>query len=81
MFYEYALASSEYYTESLTRSILYANASACFYEMRLYDRAIQYADLAIRIEPTYAKGYFRKINALLEKKKFEDIPDLLMVYS
>jgi hypothetical protein len=39
--------------------------------MKLYDQAIRYADLSIKIDKSYVKGYFRKFKALLEQKKFE----------
>lgn len=47
------------------RAILYSNSAACLYEMRLYRQAVRYADLAIRIDMSYSKAYFRKINALM----------------
>ena len=36
-----------------------------------------YSNIAIRIDNTYVKSYIRKINALLEKKIFGEIPGLL----
>lgn len=46
----------------------------------MYDHVLRYANLAIKIDTKYAKGYFRKINALLEKKSFEQIPNVLLKY-
>lgn len=48
--------------------------------MRLYDQAIRYANISIRVDPSYPKGHYRKISALLEKKCYTQIPALLPIY-
>lgn len=67
------------YGDCKTRSILYSNSAACLYEMNLFEASLKYSSIAIRIDPSYDKAYTRKINSLLEKKVFGEIPALLMV--
>lgn len=47
------------------RSILYSNTAACLFELRLFNSCALYADLAVLTDPTYNKGYYRKINSFL----------------
>ena len=46
--------------------------------MRLYDTSIKYATMSIRIDNTYHKGDIRKILSLMEKKQFNEVPNLLV---
>lgn len=39
---------------------LFSNRSACFFNRKLYDRALADANQCVRLSPTWAKGYFRK---------------------
>lgn len=41
------------------------------YEMRLFDIALKYAEVAIKIDPNFTKAYFRKLNSLLEMHIYE----------
>jgi tetratricopeptide (TPR) repeat protein len=59
------------------RSILFSNTAACLYELKLYKSCMIYADLAILADPSYNKGYYRKINSLLELKRYSDVIPLL----
>jgi hypothetical protein len=47
------------------RSILYSNTAACLFELRLFNSCSIYADLAVITDPSYNKGYYRKINSYL----------------
>ena len=67
------------YNENKTRSILYSNSAACLYEMNLFEASLKYSNMAIKINGSYSKAYFRKINSLLEKKVFGEVPTLLMI--
>lgn len=51
---------------SKNRSILFSNTAACLYQLKLYKSCSIYADLAIMADKSYNKGYFRKINSLLQ---------------
>lgn len=78
--YENALASI-HRPDSRRLSILYSNAAACLFELRLYTSCIILSEVSIMIDPTYNKGYYRKLRSLLELKGFELVTPLLFTIS
>ena len=50
------------------RAILYSNTAACLYELRLFHSCCLYAGVATVVDPSYSKGYYRKIHSLLEMR-------------
>ena len=79
LYYEYAMTLCRESEESQTRAILYTNSAACLYEMNLFEASLKYSNMAIRINSVYSKAYARKINSLLEKKVFGEVPNLLVI--
>lgn len=64
------------YTEALNlvqSHIYYSNRSACYYALREYQQALTDADACVQMEPTWAKGYYRKAVALMALNQFEEI--------
>lgn len=75
--YEAALTNIHHYDQRKL-SILYSNAAACLFELRLYDSCMILSEIAIMIDPTYNKGYYRKIRSLLELRRFSEITPLML---
>ena len=71
--YELAIIS---YTNAIEQDnnnhILYSNRSASYSELEEYDMALFDADKCIKLQPTWAKGYFRKGVALEGLIRFND---------
>lgn len=59
-----------YWPDIRQQSVLYSNAAACLFELRLYQSCIMLSDLAILLDASYNKGYYRKIRSLLELHQF-----------
>eukprot|EP00756_Hemistasia_phaeocysticola_P000231 Hpha_TRINITY_DN10161_c0_g1::TRINITY_DN10161_c0_g1_i1::g.131683::m.131683 len=57
-FYSLAIAYDK------TNHALFSNRSACFFNRKMYDRALADATHCIRLSPKWAKGYFRKGSCL-----------------
>lgn len=55
--------------------------AACLLELRLYESCIILSDIAINIDPTYNKAYYRKIRGLLELRRFSEVPPLMLAIS
>ena len=60
-----------YWPDPRQQSVLYSNAAACLFELRLYQSCIILCDLAILLDPSYNKGYYRKIRCLLQVHHFQ----------
>ena len=56
------------YTEAINEDgkdhTLFTNRSAAYHNLKKYDEAILDAEIAIKLAPTWTKGYFRKGLAL-----------------
>lgn len=75
--YEKALASL-YKPNPRQQAVLYSNAAACLFELRLFQSCVSLSDLAIRADPSYSKGYYRKIRSLLQLHRFGEVTPLLL---
>lgn len=53
-------------------AIYYSNRANCHLKMENYGLAINDADLAIEIDPKYAKSYFRKADAQIILNHYEE---------
>merc|ERR1719420_66691 len=57
-----------FYTEAMTldatQHALYSNRAACFLKLGRYQQAREDAEACIRLQPSFAKGYFRLALAL-----------------
>eukprot|EP00062_Callorhinchus_milii_P022321 gi/632979991/ref/XP_007906778.1/ PREDICTED: LON peptidase N-terminal domain and RING finger protein 3-like [Callorhinchus milii] len=49
---------------------LFGNRSYCYERLALYDKALSDAEIAVRLNPSWAKGHFRKARALAGKKSY-----------
>eukprot|EP00029_Vermamoeba_vermiformis_P011162 TRINITY_DN6072_c0_g1_i1.p1 TRINITY_DN6072_c0_g1~~TRINITY_DN6072_c0_g1_i1.p1 ORF type:complete len:420 (-),score=78.62 TRINITY_DN6072_c0_g1_i1:124-1383(-) len=57
--------------------ILYSNRSAVFIQLKNYELALSDADMSIKLNPTWAKGYHRKGVALFLLDKHEEAKTVL----
>jgi hypothetical protein len=62
------------------RAVFYANSSQCLYEMRLFQSALLYAEISIKLDRAYIKGLYRKLNCLLELD-IKEIPRVISAIS
>ncbi|KAL1921890.1 uncharacterized protein VTP21DRAFT_10532 [Calcarisporiella thermophila] len=53
-------------------ALLFSNRSASYFAMRCYEEAQKDADQVIRIRPEWAKGYFRRAEALMQLSRVEE---------
>jgi len=71
------------YSEALLRnpdddaftSRIYSNRSACFTKLATFDAALKDAELTIKADPAFIKGYLRKANCLVMMKKEQEAID------
>lgn len=59
-------------------AILHANLSMVQSNMTLFDEALVNADEAVKLDPTYTKGFFRQSSALIGLKRFQDAKQALL---
>ena len=52
--------------------IYYSNRSACYTALGEYQKAVEDADQCIKLDPKWAKGYYRRGNALSFLHRYED---------
>lgn len=56
-----------------SQAILYSNRSMCHEKMSNGDQAISDADLSIQLDSAYNKGYFRKVQGLINRSNKDDL--------
>ena len=63
----------DYYTaaikENPTDHTIFGNRAAAFHNLREYENALEDADDCIKLNPDWGKGYLRRANALLGRKR------------
>jgi len=57
--------------------VLYSNRAAAFIHLQKEVKAIKDADQAIALKPDWAKGYFRKGNALVALRRWDEAIEVL----
>jgi hypothetical protein len=62
-------------------AVLYSNAAACFFELRLYTSCATLSEISCMLDPSYSKGYYRKLRSLLMLRGFETATPLLLTIS
>ncbi|KAG2373471.1 hypothetical protein C9374_012078 [Naegleria lovaniensis] len=69
----------EYYSKALKQSdsteikhILHSNMSACYFNMKAYEKSVNSANEAISCNKTFIKGYLRKATALEALKNYNE---------
>lgn len=67
------ICPSESASHKAAKAILYSNRSLCYCSMGSSDSAITDAEQSILADPTYLKGYFRKVAGLLLRAKGNDL--------
>lgn len=58
----------EFYTKAIEKKkdkIFYTNRAHCFFQLKKFIKAVSDCDEAIKLDPEYAKAYFRKADAYL----------------
>ena len=63
--------------DSTKSAIYYSNRAICHIKMDNYGLAISDADLAIKLDPSYAKAYYRKADAHIALDKYDVARDCL----
>ena len=70
----------EFYTKAIEKKkdkIYYTNRANCFYQLKKFIKSVTDCDEAIKLDPEYAKAYFRKADSYLSlgelDKAFETI--------
>ncbi len=51
---------------------VYSNRAACYLKLMEFERAVKDCDECVRLDPTFAKGYLRKGNALLAMQRNDE---------
>jgi len=70
----------KFYTKAIEQQqnhIYYSNRSACHTALGDYQKAIEDADQCIKLDSKWAKGYYRKGNALSFLSRYEEAFDVL----
>ncbi|CAG8769293.1 3134_t:CDS:2 [Gigaspora margarita] len=60
-------------------ALVFSNRSASFFQRKKWKDAVKDAEQVIRIRPEWAKGYFRKAEALMQLEKYEEALDCYRV--
>jgi len=71
----------KFYTKAIEQQknhIYYSNRAACHTALGEYQKAIEDADQCISLDPKWAKGYYRKGNALSFLSRYEEAQDILI---
>ena len=51
---------------------IFSNLSSCYLRLKNYSKALEYAELCIKVKPEWTKGYYRKGMVFLEQKNYVD---------
>lgn len=69
----------EYFTQAIaidsTNHVFFSNRSACYANLKNFQKALEDAEQTIKIKPDWAKGYSRKGAALFGLNKLEEAAD------
>ncbi|KAI9285614.1 beta-lactamase-like protein [Umbelopsis sp. AD052] len=57
-------------------ALLHSNRSASYFKLKNWEQAEKDAAETIRLEPTWAKGYFRQAEALAQREQYEKAIDM-----
>lgn len=75
----------EYYTYATEldpkNPIFFTNRSTAYFKMKKFDKSLRDANKAIKCDPKWAKGFYRKGMVLLETEKYKDALEALEVAS
>lgn len=76
----------EFYTKAIEKrkdKIFFTNRANCFYQLKKFKKSISDCEEALRLDPDYAKAYFRKADAYISlgdlEKAFETIINALEI--
>eukprot|EP01113_Clastostelium_recurvatum_P038216 TRINITY_DN5689_c0_g1_i5.p1 TRINITY_DN5689_c0_g1~~TRINITY_DN5689_c0_g1_i5.p1 ORF type:complete len:670 (+),score=50.33 TRINITY_DN5689_c0_g1_i5:118-2010(+) len=63
---------SQAISNDLSNAILYSNRSAAYYSLELYGAALDDAERALRLQPSWGKAWGRKAAALLAQHRYDE---------
>lgn len=51
---------------------IFSNMSSCYLRLKNYSKAMEYAEICIKLKPKWPKGYFRKGMVFYEQENYID---------